>query len=260
MRDVTVLHDWEGGEAVRRTYAIGDIHGHLDKLCQVHEWIAEDRRRCGGEDVVVHIGDMVDRGPNSAGVVDWLMTGVARGEPWVVLKGNHDRMLCWYLEQPSRSDPRLFNGLSWLHPRLGGLATLASYGVDDAIRDAGARHEQARAVVPAAHLSFLAGLDTLYRTDEVTFVHAGIRPGVPLNKQAEEDLVWIREPFLSDARNHGCLVIHGHTVVEEVTHYGNRIDIDTGAAFAGPLSVIVVEGREVWQLTDAGRSTLLPVV
>ncbi len=247
------------GKSVRRIYAVGDIHGHLDKLRQVHEWIVEDRARYGGEDIVVHIGDLVDRGPNSSGVVDWLQTGVAAGRPWIVLKGNHDRLMLYYLQQPSRRDPRLFDGLTWLHPRLGGLATLASYGVDDSGQHERELHEQARAAVPAAHVAFLAGLDTVFCTESVVFVHAGIRPGVALNEQAEEDLVWIREPFLSDTRDHGRLVIHGHTVVDKVTHYGNRIDIDTGAGFGGPLSVIVVEGREVWQLTDAGRTILLPV-
>jgi serine/threonine protein phosphatase 1 len=241
-----------------RTYAIGDIHGHLDKLRQVHAWIADDRRHQGGDDVVVHIGDLVDRGPDSSGVVEYLRAGVVGGQPWVVLKGNHDRLMCWYLEQPSRVDPRLFEGLSWLHPRLGGLATLASYGVDDAELEDAARHGLARAAVPDAHVAFLAGLDTVYCTDGVIFVHAGIRPGVALDQQAEQDLVWIREPFLSDTRDHGRLVIHGHTVVEEVTHYGNRINIDTGAGFGGPLAVIVIEGREAWRLSASGREALLP--
>jgi len=247
------------GKTVRRIYAVGDIHGHLDKFRQVHEWIDADRRRYGGEDCVVHIGDVVDRGPNSSGVVGWLQAGVAAGQPWIVLKGNHDRLMEYYLQQPSRRDLRLFDGLSWLHPRIGGLATLASYGVDASGQHERELHEQARAAVPAAHVTFLAGLDTVFCTESAVFVHAGIRPGVALDAQAEEDLVWIREPFLSDTRDHGRLIIHGHTVVDNVTHYGNRIDIDTGAGFGGPLSVIVVEGREVWQLTGAGRSTLLPV-
>ena len=244
----------------QRIYAIGDIHGHLDKLRQVHAWIADDRRDQGGDDVVVYIGDLVDRGPDSSGVVEYLRAGVAAGQPWVVLKGNHDRMMCWYLEQPSRHDPRLFKDLSWLHPRLGGLATLASYGVDGAGPDDAARHTLARAAVPGAHVAFLSGLDTIFCMPEVIFVHAGIRPGVTLDQQAQEDLVWMREPFLSDTRDHGRLVIHGHTVVEEVTHCGNRINIDTGAGFGGPLAVIVVQGREVWRLTGAGREALLPVV
>lgn len=256
---MTVLHDWEGGKVVSRIYAIGDIHGHLDKLRRVHDWIDADRRRHGGEGVVVHIGDLVDRGPDSAGVVDWLMNGVAAGEPWVVLKGNHDRMFCWYLEEVSRQDPRLFEGLTWVHSRLGGMATLASYGVDGSDTEPGERHERARGAVPGAHVAFLAGLETVYATEDVIFVHAGIRPGVALERQAEEDLVWIREPFLSDVRDHGRLVVHGHTVVDEVTHFGNRVDIDTGAGFAGPVSVIVVEGREVWSLGEAGRSVLVAV-
>ncbi|MGR3291614.1 MAG: metallophosphoesterase, partial [Paracoccaceae bacterium] len=112
-----------------RIYAIGDIHGHLDKLRQVHDWIAADRARQGGSDIVVHVGDLVDRGPDSAGVIQYLIDGLKAGENWVVLRGNHDRMMSLYLQTPSAGDGRLRVDYSWLHHRLGGLTTLASYGV-----------------------------------------------------------------------------------------------------------------------------------
>ena len=240
-----------------RTYAIGDIHGHLDRLCEVHGWIARDRDNAS--DVVVHIGDLTDRGPDGAGVIQFVIEGLTQGKPWVVLKGNHDRLCARYLESPMRPDPRFHSSLSWVHPRLGGLTTLASYGVDVENLAGEALLRAARAAVPNQHRAFLAELDTFYRTDEVLFVHAGIKPGVAIEDQSEDDLIWIREPFLSDTRDHGPLIIHGHTPIDIPTHYGNRVNIDSGVAFGGPLSVIVVEGRQVWNLTAAGRVPMLPV-
>lgn len=242
---------------MQRTYAIGDVHGYLDKLRAVHGLIEADRADEGGDGPVVHIGDLMDRGPDAAGVIGFVIDGIAAGEPWIVLKGNHERMMSYFLQDGPRADPKLRNDLSWLHPRLGGLMTLASYGVQGTIEDYYSLHQAARAAVPGAHLAFLARLETFYRTDEVFFVHAGIRPGVALQAQVEEDLVWIREPFLSDERDHGALIVHGHTPVGAVTHYGNRVNIDSGAAFGGPLSAVVIEGRDVWRLTVNGREALL---
>jgi serine/threonine protein phosphatase 1 len=113
--------------------------------------------------------------------------------------------------------------------------------------------------VPASHRAFLAGLPTLIQRGDVVFVHAGIRPGVPLDQQVEDDLTWIRDGFLTDPVSHGPLIVHGHTVVDAPTHYGNRVNIDSGAAYGGPLSSVVIEGRDVWHLTDAGRVKLVPV-
>ncbi len=114
-----------------RAYAIGDIHGHLDKLQAAHALIAEDRARCGDMDApVVHIGDLVDRGPDCKGVVQYLIDGQARGENWVVLKGNHDRMMEMFLREHPMVDTQLLIDHNWLHPRIGGIETLASYGVE----------------------------------------------------------------------------------------------------------------------------------
>lgn len=242
-----------------RTYAIGDIHGHIDKLREVHEWIAEDKRQHGAAGDIVHVGDLVDRGPDSAGVVDWLMKGVAAGEPWIVLKGNHDRMMTYFLEVPSRSDPCLRSEYSWLSEPLGGLATMASYGVgcresDDSM----SFHAEARAAVPEAHLKFLEELPIMHQSSGAVFVHAGIKPRVALEDQIEDDLVWIRAQFHNYRRDHGALIVHGHTPVDAVTHYGNRINIDTGVAYGGPLSAIVVEDGVTWNLLESGRVLVEP--
>jgi serine/threonine protein phosphatase 1 len=244
-----------------RTYAIGDIHGHLGLLRELHARIARDREAAGDPTApIVHVGDLVDRGPDSAGVVEYLRLGMARGENWVVLKGNHDRMLTGFLNDIKYHDPGLRVDMSYLHPRIGGAATLGSYGV----RAAGDRplapvHAEAIEAVPATHRRFLEGLPARYLRGEVLFVHAGIRPGIDLYAQSETDLVWIRTGFLDDPRDHGALVVHGHTAIDRPTHYGNRINIDSGAAYGGPLCAIVLEGRAAFHLTEAGRVPLLPL-
>jgi len=241
------------------TYAIGDIHGHLEKLRQAHALIAEDRRRAGvAAAPVVHVGDLVDRGPDASGVIEFLIGGIGRGETWVALMGNHDRMFADFLAGDDlRSE---WDGFDWLRPSFGGAATLASYGVAPTEgRSVAAIRAEALARVPRAHREFVAGLPLWYRAGEAVFVHAGIRPGVPLEAQAEEDLVWIRAPFLFDTSDHGALIVHGHTPVEAATHYGNRLNIDTGAGFGRPLSAVAVEGRRAWLLTPEGRVALWPV-
>jgi len=243
-----------------RTYAIGDIHGQIELLSEAHDRIARDRRLTGDPDApVVHVGDLVDRGPDSRGVVEYLRSGIEDGQPWVVLKGNHDRMFAGYLSAIDWHDPGLRLDLSYLNPRIGGAATLASYGVRAAAdRPLAPVWAEAVAAVPALHRSFLEGLPTSFHRGEVLFVHAGIRPGVDLAEQTETDLVWIRKDFLEDPRDHGALVVHGHTALDAPRHYGNRVNIDSGAAYGGLLTAIVLEGRDVWVLGDAGRVPLLP--
>lgn len=243
-----------------RIYAIGDVHGYLSELEKAHRLIAEDRVRVGDETApVVHIGDLCDRGPNTRGVLDFLIAGLAAGEPWHVLKGNHDRMMQWWLEDFPREDPHLMIGFYWLHQRLGGETTLASYGIEIKGNErVYSVHAEARDAVPAEHLAFITALPTALELGACLFVHAGIRPGVPLDRQAEDDLVWIRKPFHVSTADHGPLVVHGHTPVEAVTHYGNRLNIDTGAGYGEPLVPVVIEGREVWALTDEGRVAVRP--
>lgn len=240
------------------TYAIGDIHGHLDLLKRVHDRIAKDQANHGAAPVV-HVGDLVDRGPDSRGVIDFLMAGIRDGQDWVVLKGNHDRMFTKYLDDITYHDPGLRSDLGYLHPRIGGAVTLASYGVkNSADRPLAPVHADAVLAVPAEHRAFLDARPTSLQRGDAIFVHAGIRPGVALADQTEDDLLWIRKDFLEDTRDHGALIVHGHTAIDKPTHYGNRVNIDSSAAYGGPLSAIVIEGRDVYTITEAGRTPLLP--
>ncbi|WP_299026751.1 metallophosphoesterase family protein [uncultured Sulfitobacter sp.] len=237
-------------------YAIGDIHGQHDELMRVLSLIEAD----GGKDAeIVFIGDYTDRGPASAAVIDTLIDGVSAGRPWRCLMGNHDRMFSWFMRDYPLHDAYLPVYLYWLHTRLGGDTTLASYGVQMTETDRQTQvHAKARAAVPQAHVDFLNSLAFSYETETVFFAHAGIRPGVPLAEQDEEDLLWIRKEFHIDTRDHGKLVVHGHTPVDAATHYGNRINIDAGAGYGKPLVAVVFEGRACWSLTDTGRVPLVP--
>lgn len=243
-----------------RIYAIGDIHGQLSKLVDAHRLVLADREHTGdGDALVIHLGDLVDRGPDSKGVIEYIMHGIKTGAPWRVLKGNHDRMFSDFVRH-AREDTKLWADLHWLHDRLGGTQTLASYGVVPKLLEKKASlARRAAAAVPLAHLDFIDALPVFHRTDDLFFAHAGIRPGVPLEDQSEDDLLWIRDEFLLDPISHGPLIVHGHTPVEVPEHHGNRVALDTGAGFGGPLSVAVFEGRDVYVLEEEGRRPLTPV-
>ena len=237
-------------------YAIGDVHGQLAEMQRVLALVESD----GGKDAhVVFLGDYTDRGPDSRGVIEALTAGRATGKNWTLLKGNHDRMFEWFMQDYPKHEAYLPIELGWLHPRLGGDTTLASYGVDfnDKNRML-AVHEQARAAVPQAHVDFLKGLQLTYETNDLFFCHAGIRAGVPLTEQDEEDLLWIRKEFHAVDTPHPKLIVHGHTPVEAATHYGNRINLDSGAGYGKPLSLAVFEGRDCWLVSDKGRISLTP--
>jgi len=237
-------------------YAVGDIHGHLDQLDHALALIAADG---GPEAEVVFLGDLVDRGPDSRGVIDRLMQGQAAGRPWQILRGNHDDMFRRFLQDGVVDNARIKSGVTWTHPRIGGLATLGSYGIaaEDGTPEP-ALFDATRGAVPPDHLAFLDGLPRRIEQGELLFVHAGIRPGVPLSAQDPEDLLWIRGAFLDDPRPHPWLVVHGHTALEYPRHFGNRIDLDGGAGYGRPVVPAVFEGRDCWLLTDAGRVPLTP--
>ncbi|MFV1439771.1 metallophosphoesterase family protein [Phaeobacter sp. JH18-32] len=237
-------------------YAIGDIHGQLGMLEEALDLIEAD----GGRDAsVVFLGDFIDRGPDSRGVIDHLITGQKDGRNWITLLGNHDRMFAWFMEDTPRHDPHMLVGYHWLHDRIGGLETLESYGVTFPERTRLADvHAEARAAVPDSHVAFLKRLTTMHQTSDLAFVHAGIRPGVALENQIENDLVWIRQSFHQERAPHPKLIVHGHTPVERATHYGNRVNLDSGAGFGKPLSTAVFESGLVWLLTSKGRQALTP--
>ena len=232
-------------------YAVGDIHGQLSQLERVLTLIEKD----GGPDSkVVFLGDYADRGPDSRGVIDLLIEGQAQGRDWSFLKGNHDRMFCWFMQDYPKHDAYLPVALYWLHARLGGDTTLASYGVEftESTRELEV-HRMAQELVPASHLRFLDQTQLSFETDALFFAHAGIRPGVPLDKQTEHDLLWIRKDFHNDPRPHPKVIVHGHTPVGQAQHYGNRINLDSGAGYGKDLTVAVFEGHDCWCLTDSGR-------
>ena len=242
-----------------RLYAIGDIHGRLGLLKSAHDLIAEDDAAHGGGGTIIHVGDLLDRGPDSCGVVEHLMRGQAEGRPWIVLRGNHDRFLPHFARQPGWIDAGLGSGKHWLdHASLGGSETLASYGIIHE-GDHARTHAEVLREVPEAQLRWLESLPLWHLTPQALFVHAGIRPGVDLARQTEQDLLWIRNGFLDDRTDHGALVVHGHTVVDHVTHFGNRLAIDTGAAYGGPLSAVVFDRGGPQLLTADGRARIARV-
>ena len=236
-------------------YAIGDIHGDLKQLQAILSFIREDINLQSVTDYhVIFIGDLVDRRADSKAVIDLILRGIERGEPWVVLRGNHDRLFAMFLRDPLDKDPILRPDYTWLHPRMGGRDTLQSYGVeyrDD--KPLTQLHAEALAAVPAKHRTFLSNLPNTWETDTYFFCHAGVRPGTPLAAQTEDDLVWIRGPFHNWTDRFEKVIVHGHTPVDQVTNYGNRINIDTGAAWGEKLSAIVIDGNGAWQITARGR-------
>ena len=204
------------------TFAIGDIHGCLEKL---ESLLAACDVFSGGQSArFVFIGDYIDRGPRSKDVIDLLIKGGGtRNRAFVCLRGNHEEMLLRAAD-PQRSDRDLM--MWWGN---GGEQTLESYGVEDPSN------------LPAEHLDWMRSLPLQSSDPHRLFVHAGIRPGIALSSQSAEDLLWIREPFLSSQADHGVLVVHGHTPTRsrKPELRPNRLNIDTGACFGGPLTAAV---------------------
>lgn len=248
----------EGGGPVApgRVYAIGDVHGRLDLLEDLCDLIYEDAR-AGPEEptTVVFLGDLVDRGPESARVID-LVLKLKSEAPWrvEVLKGNHEQAMLLFLEDPNFAP-------TWIQH--GGGPTLASYGVfpptgraDEAawaaVRDAFA------AALPAEHLAFLRSLRLYLEWGDYLFVHAGVRPGVPLERQTEQDLLWIRQEFLSRTKASDRVVVHGHTPAEAPQLTRWRIGVDTGAYATGVLTAVRLwgAGQVVLQARKSQSSAL----
>lgn len=224
----------------QRAYAIGDIHGRLDLLIALQAAIlADDRGRSRAATTVVLLGDLVDRGPDSSGVLAFARQWRATDDVRLIL-GNHEEMFLASLE-----DPETFRHFI----RFGGRETVLSYAVDAEQFDE-APLEQAhaimRAAVPASDLAFLDEFGDYVVIGDYLFVHAGVRPGTPLDEQRPADLRWIREPFLASRADHGHCVVHGHTITAEPELRHNRIGIDTGAYMSGRLTALGLEGTERW--------------
>lgn len=225
-----------------RVYAVGDIHGRLDKLVAMERAIAAHQGEtpppadCG----VIFLGDYIDRGPESRTVIEHLLKRDFAGLPRRCLLGNHEAAMLEFLEDPAI-------GPAWL--AYGGMATLASYGVSMPAGPVEDRMEHLRqdlrAKVPAPHVDFLRDLELWAAIGDYLFVHAGVRPGRRLEQQSRTDLLEIREPFLSHRRPLPWRVVHGHTVSEAPEIRAHRIGIDTGAYAGGPLSCAVLEGSSV---------------
>ena len=220
-----------------RIYAVGDIHGRNDLLTRLHAMIAADMQPAPDRCILIYLGDYIDRGPDSAAVIERLCRRPFPGAETVTLLGNHEAMMLDFLAAPE-------GGLLWLGN--GGDATLRSYGVaaPHARADLRAAWHSLAAVLPAHHLGFLQALSVWARFGDYLFVHAGVRPELPLEFQSPEQMIWIRDVFLDSEADHGAIVVHGHTIVDEVEWRPNRIGIDTGAYATGHLTALVLEGGE----------------
>ena len=233
-----------------RAYAVGDVHGRLDLLedllAKVH---AELQHRPVRKTLLVFVGDLIDRGPSSAQVIERLRTYRREGIRPVFLLGNHEEVLLRILQ----GDSELITKWRWF----GGSECLQSYGVDPD-QFAHLTDEQALALVreaiPRAHVEFLESFVDSCRFGDYLFVHAGIRPGVELDQQRQADLRWIREPFLLDETDHGVVVVHGHTITAEVDERPNRIGIDTGAYRTGVLTALAIEGSQRWLIATGAQA------
>ncbi len=222
----------------RRIYAIGDIHGCNRQLGILHDLIAADlAERPVASPLLLHIGDYVDRGTDTAGVIQRLAAGCPiPGMDMVNLMGNHESTMLDALSGERAA------GTDWLFA--GGKAALTSYGIDpEGPRDVWA------STIPAAHQDFLRGLRLMHREGGYAFIHAGVRPGIALEDQARDDLLRSRQPFLYSEADFGAVVVHGHTPVKKPVVRHNRIAIDTGAVFGGQLTCVVLEADTLGFLT-----------
>jgi serine/threonine protein phosphatase 1 len=228
------------GKPGARAYGVGDVHGCLSLLNELLLDIEDDfKRRPVNAAFLIFVGDLVDRGPDSKGVVERLRTYSHPKIKPIFLSGNHEE---YFLRTLAGQAGTLDTWLSY-----GGKECVASYGLSPerlmAMHE-GEALQLLRQTVPASHRRFLESFGDTFRFGDYLFVHAGIRPGLALDEQTRADLRWIREPFLEDNGDHGFVVVHGHTIVKDVEERPNRIGIDTGAYRSGRLTALVIEGAE----------------
>jgi len=214
------------------TYAVGDVHGCLDLLLELETRIAADCDRQNQPALVIMLGDYVDRGPDSSGVIEHLMEPPSFNAKRICLAGNHEQVMLAFLNNPK-------SNADWLE--FGGRETLLSYGLGEkdttqaAVRQRGFIHK-INSFIPDEHIGFLANLPILAQFEHHIFVHAGLRPHVALKKQADSDLIWIRDEFYNEADGFGLTIVHGHTPNKKPFVSNSRIDVDTGAYITGCLS------------------------
>lgn len=236
-----------------RVYAIGDVHGRLDLLDDLLKQVESDIEGRGlARNIIVFLGDLIDRGPSSAQVIDRVRAYNPSNAQVILLIGNHEEVLLRLL----RGESELVR--DWL--KFGGAECAKSYGISPASLK---RLDPRRAVailrekIPEDHASFLRSFGDTFRIGDYLFVHAGVRPGVPLAEQSQADLRWIREPFLDNGEDHGFIVIHGHTIREQIDIRHNRIGLDTGAYRTGLLTAIGLERHDRWFL-QSGSTNMAP--
>ncbi|MEO9601032.1 metallophosphoesterase family protein [Parasphingorhabdus sp.] len=231
----------------RRVYAIGDVHGCNDLLLQLlDKIIKDDGERDTVESEIIFLGDLVDRGPDSAGVLDTAIQAKAELGNVRFLMGNHEEV---YLAAATGEEKavRFFN-------RIGGRETILSYDItmkeylELDMPELAARLPE---LFPQEHIDFITSFDDQIVVGDYAFVHAGIRPGIPLSEQRQKDLRWIREDFLATQEAHEKVIVYGHTINEDVVECGTRIGIDTGAYYSNKLTALVLQGSERWYLDTA---------
>ena len=229
----------------QRVYAIGDIHGRNDLLAQLLSQIdADDEERGSADTHIIFLGDLMDRGEDSAGVIETAMALRASGRKVRFLMGNHEEVFVRACRKNDSKTTRFFL-------RIGGEETVLSYPITRAeyiTLDMEQLSERLATLVPESHLEFIESFEDQIVIGDYAFVHAGIRPGVPLSEQKPTDLRWIREEFVDQRGDLEKVVVYGHTIYDEVEERGSRIGIDTGAYASGKLTALALEGGERWYL------------
>ena len=232
-----------------RIYVIGDVHGEMDLLIDLLNRIEQDDLlREPRKKRLVFLGDLIDRGPDSLGVLSLLYSAQKETKRLIVLMGNHESALLESMDGNEAAQQM------WL--RYGGRETLASFGIDppDDEEDPQSFAQRLRTAIPGDLVDWLQDLPLYYRSGSYFFCHAGVRPGTPLARQKPEDLLWIREEFLESPADHGAVVVHGHSICGDAVEFAtNRINVDTGAYASGILSAVGLEGADRWVISTTGK-------
>lgn len=241
-RDVRATHSLPEG---RRIYAVGDVHGCSVLVRELINSIdADSAERPYADTTIIFLGDLVDRGTDTKGVLDYIIELKASGRNILLLQGNHEEVLL-KARAGDRRAARAFN-------RIGGRETLLSYGITAEDYDAAGLDDVIgwlRSNLPESHVALLDQARDIHIEGDYLFVHAGIRPRIALSDQSDGDLRWIRDDFLKYRGDHGKMVVHGHSIFPSVDERSNRVGIDTGAYHTGTLTALGLEGARRWYLS-----------